>query len=112
MSSGDLLIGQVAVLFFFAYTSFMIRDVGNKDGYNEAFSMFYLLLAVVTAWTIMNTANHIAAESTAATIAASTGITYWVVVVAGSVTLAYFVLRLLLGSWRVAFRTKEGFSKP
>lgn len=111
MSSGDLLIGGVGLMFFFAYNAYQIREVGNKDGYNEAISMFLILMSFVTAWSVTNTANHIASNSAASVVAASTGITYWVSVVAGIILLAYFVLRLLVGSWRVAFKNKEGFSE-
>lgn len=89
--------------FFFSFHAYALMQYNNGDRWNQALSIFLILMSFVTVWTVGHTTNLLA-STLGSSFARSTEITYWVGVIGGTVTLAYFVLRILFNTLELAFK--------
>lgn len=102
MTAVAVVAGGAVLALFFSYHAYALLENNKSDGWNQALSIFLILMGFVTMWSVGHTVNLLAATMSPE-IAASTSITYWVSVVGGTVVLMYFVLRLLFNSLQLAF---------
>lgn len=104
-----IMLGSVAVMFFFAYSAFKLLEVdkGEKRTH-EALSLLLFMGAIIMSWTVLNLGVQInTANAGPLAIEDGVGYTYYIAVIVGSLTMIYFVLRLLVGSAKAAIQRKR-----
>lgn len=102
--STAVIIGVLAIPTLFSYHAYKLLEHNKEDKWNQALSIFLILMSFIGTWSAVNVAQKIANNAVAADVFAATNISWMVVVVGGTVMLAYFVLRVLFNTLELAFR--------
>lgn len=103
-----VLLGVVAVMFFFLDFAFKLLNVDSENKTHHALSLFLILSSVVMAWLTLGVAIGISEDtgmSTAVTSSLSVG--YFASLAIGTVVIGYFLIWLIVGPAKSAIARKK-----